>query len=85
MLKKSSLDRKKFKKEELILLQKLDLNDISVVMPENLAQLLIWTSELARHNHALLIQNLNELKLVDESDNNKKQELNEKIKLKIST
>ena len=79
MLKKSSLDRKKFKKEELILLQKLDLNDISVVMPENLAQLLIWTSELARHNHALLIQNLNELKLVDESDNNKKQELNEKI------
>ncbi len=79
MLKKSSLEREKFKKEELILLQKLDLNDISVDMPENFAQLLIWTSELARHNHALLIQNLNELKLVDESNQEIIQELNEKI------
>lgn len=79
MLDKTSLNRKTFKQDELILIKKLDLNELQVVMPENLAQLLIWTSDLARYNHALLIQNLNELKFVDENDKNRKQELNEKI------
>ena len=56
MLKKSSLERDKFKKEELTLLQKLDVNDISITMPENLAQLLIWTSDLAQYDHAMFIK-----------------------------
>ena len=54
MLKKSSLERDKFKKEELTLLQKLDVNDISITMPENLAQLLIWTSDLAQYDLSLI-------------------------------
>ena len=64
MLKKSSLERDKFKKEELTLLQKLDVNDISITMPENLAQLLIWTSDLAQYDHAMFINNSFKTKLV---------------------
>lgn len=79
MLDKTSVHRKTFKQEELILIKKLDLNETTVAMPENLFQLLIWTSELAQYNHALFIQNKNELKLVGESDSNKKQELDDKI------
>ena len=47
MLKRSSLERKEFKQEELALMKKLDLNDIEIIKSDNLAQLLIWTSELA--------------------------------------
>lgn len=79
MLKKSSLQRKKFNQEELNPVKKLDLTDITVAMPENLAQLLIWTSKLAQHNHAMFIQVNNELELVEENDQSKKRELNEKI------
>ena len=79
MLDKTSVHRKKFKQEELILIKKIDLNEITVAMPENLAQLLIWTSQLAQHDHALLIQKMHELKLIDDNDKNKKQELNEQI------
>ncbi len=79
MLEKTSVHMKTFKQEELILIKKLDKDEIKVAMPENLAQLLIWTSDLAQHNHALFIENINELKLVDENDQNKRQELNEKI------
>ena len=80
MLKHSSLQRKKFSQEELTLVNKLDLTNIPVAMPENLVQLMIWTSELAQHNHALFIQHKNELVLLNENDQDKKQELNEKIK-----
>ncbi|CAP02951.1 hypothetical protein ABSDF_p20008 (plasmid) [Acinetobacter baumannii SDF] len=79
MLDKKSVHRKTFKQEELILIKKLDLNETTVAMPENLFQLLIWTSDLAQHNHALFIQNKNELELVGENDQNKKQELTDKI------
>jgi hypothetical protein len=37
-------------------MKKLDLNDIEVIFPENLNQLLIWTSELAQHNHAQFVE-----------------------------
>lgn len=80
MLKKSSLQREKFKKEELTLFKKLDLNDISIAVPENLAQLLIWTSNLAQYDHALFIQKNQELALVAETDQEKRQELDEQIK-----
>ena len=68
MLKKSSLERDKFKKEELTLLQKLDVNDISITMPENLAQLLIWTSDLAQYDHAMFIKSIKELETIAEND-----------------
>jgi hypothetical protein len=37
-------------------------------MPENLDQLLIWTSELAQYNHAQFLTIPNKLKLVDEDN-----------------
>ena len=80
MLKHSSLQRKKFSQEELTLVNKLDLTKIPVAMPDNLIQLMIWTSELAQHNHALFIQHKNELEFLDENDRDKKQELAERIK-----
>ena len=43
-------------------MKKLDLNDIEVIFPENLNQLLIWTSELAQHNHTQFIKFSNKLK-----------------------
>ena len=68
MLKQSSLQRKEFKQKELGLMKKLDLNDIEVIFPENLNQLLIWTSELAQHNHTQFIKFSNKLKLVAEDN-----------------
>lgn len=49
-------------------------------MPENLAQLLIWTSELGQYHHALFIQKSQELALVADIDQEKRQEINEQIK-----
>ena len=46
MLKQSSLERKEFKHEELALMKKLDFNDIEIIQPDNLGQILIWTSKL---------------------------------------
>ena len=40
--------------------------------PENLAQILIWTSELAQYHHALFIQSSQKLELISENDKNKK-------------
>ena len=79
MLKKSSLERDKFKKEELTLLQKLDVNDISITMPENLAQLLIWTSDLAQYDHAMFIKSIKELETIAENDQEKQQQLQDQI------
>ena len=77
MLKRSSLQRKEFKQEELALMKKLDLNDIEIIKSDNLAQLLIWTSELAQHNHAQFIEFSNRLENVDEIE--EREEINKKI------
>ena len=79
MLKKSSLERKKFKKEELTLIQKLDLKELTVAMPENLTQLLIWTSDLAQYDHAMFIKNIKELEIIVETDQKKSQQLQDQI------
>lgn len=79
MLTYSSLLRKEFNQEELTLIKKLDLSNIPITMPENLVQLLIWTSELAQYHHALFIQSSQKLELIPENDKNKKQELNNLI------
>lgn len=77
MLKRSSLERKEFKQEELTLMKKLDLNHIEIIKSDNLAQLLIWTSELAQHNHAQFIEFSNKLENIDEIE--EREEINKKI------
>ncbi|EPF73982.1 hypothetical protein F945_01861 [Acinetobacter rudis CIP 110305] len=62
-------------------MKRLDLSNIPITMPENLAQILIWTSKLAQYHHALFIQSSQKLELITENDKNKKQELNDLIKL----
>ena len=52
MLKHSSLERKEFKHEELALIKKLDFNEIEIITPDNLGQILIWTSKLAEYHNA---------------------------------
>lgn len=79
MLTYTSLLQKEFNQEELTLMKRLDLSNIP--MPENLAQILIWTSKLAQYHHALFIQSSQKLELITENDKNKKQELNDLIKL----
>jgi len=81
MLTYTSLLQKEFNQEELTLMKRLDLSNIPITMPENLAQILIWTSELAQYHHALFIQSSQKLELITENDKNKKQELNDLIKL----
>ncbi|MEI1677604.1 hypothetical protein V8P80_07780 [Acinetobacter baumannii] len=81
MLTYTSLARKEFNQEEITLIRKLDLSTIPITMPENLAQLLIWTSELAQYHHALFIQSSQKLELIAENEKNKKKELNDLIKL----
>ena len=81
MLTYTSLLQKEFNQEELTLMKRLDLSNIPITMPENLAQILIWTSELAQYHHALFIQSSQKLELISENDKNKKQELNDLIKL----
>ena len=77
MLKQSSLQRKEFKQEELALMKKLDLNDIEIIKSDNLAQLLIWTSELAEYHHAQFIEFSHKLDHVDEIE--EREEINKKI------
>ena len=77
MLKRSSLERKEFKQEELTLMKKLDFNHIEIIKSDNLAQLLIWTSELAQHNHAQFIEFSNKLENIDEIE--EREEINKKI------
>ena len=77
MLKRSSLQRKEFKHEELALMKKLDFNDIEIIKSDNLVQLLIWTSELAQHNHAQFIEFSNKLDHVDELE--EREEVSKKI------
>ena len=72
MLKRSSLQKKEFKHEELVLMKKLDFNDIEIIKSDNLAQLLIWTSELAQHNHAQFIEFSNKLENIDEIEEREK-------------
>ncbi|EHU2482781.1 hypothetical protein [Acinetobacter baumannii] len=81
MLTYTSLLQKEFNQEELTLMKRLDLSNIPITMPENLAQILIWTSKLAQYHHALFIQSSQKLELITENDKNKKQELNDLIKL----
>ena len=80
MLKRSSLERKEFKQEELTLMKKLDFNHIEIIKSDNLAQLLIWTSELAQHNHAQFIEFSNKLGLMAEDNVEEREEINKKIK-----
>ena len=77
MLKRSSLERKEFKQEELALMKKLDLNDIEIIKSDNLAQLLIWTSELAEYHHAQFIEFSHKLDHVDEIE--EREDINKKI------
>ena len=77
MLKRSSLQRKEFKHEELALMKKLDFNDIEIIKSDNLVQLLIWTSELAQYNHAQFIEFSNKLDHVDELE--EREEVSKKI------
>ena len=81
MLTYTSLLQKEFNQEELTLMKRLDLSNIPITMPENLAQILIWTSKLAQYHHALFIQSSQKLELITENDKNKKQELNDLFKL----
>lgn len=81
MLTYTSLLRKEFNQEELSLMKKLYLSNTPITMPENLAQILIWTSKLAQYHHALFIQSSQKLERIVENDNNKKQELYDLIKL----
>nr|WP_010591285.1 hypothetical protein [Acinetobacter bereziniae] len=71
MLTYTSLLQKEFNQEELTLMKRLDLSNIPITMPENLAQILIWTSELAQYHHALFIQSSQKLELISENDKNK--------------
>ena len=77
MLNRSSLERKEFKQEELALMKKLDLNDIEIIKSDNLAQLLIWTSELAEYHHAQFIEFSHKLDHVDEIE--EREDINKKI------
>jgi hypothetical protein len=59
-------------------MKKLDLNDIEIIKSDNLAQLLIWTSELAEYHHAQFIEFSHKLDHVDEIE--EREEINKKIK-----
>ena len=80
MLQRSSLERKEFKEDELKLIKKFDVKNLAVIFPENLNQLLIWTSELAQHNHAQFIEFSNKLGLMAEDNVEEREEINKKIK-----
>ena len=77
MLKQSSLERKEFKHEELALMKKLDFNDIEIIQPDNLGQILIWTSKLAEYHHAQFVEFSHKLDIVDEIE--EREEINNKI------
>ena len=77
MLKQSSLERKEFKHEELALMKKLDFNDIEIIQPDNLGQILIWTSKLAEYHHAKFVEFSQKLNIVDEIA--EREEINNKI------
>ena len=77
MLKRSSLERKEFKQEELTLMKKLDLNHIEIIKSDNLAQLLIWTSELAEYHHAQFIEFSHKLDHVDEIE--EREDINKRL------
>ena len=77
MLKQSSLERKEFKHEELALMKKLDFNDIEIIQPDNLGQILIWTSKLAEYHHAQFIEFSHKLDHVDEIE--EREDINKKI------
>ena len=53
-------------------MKKLDFNHIEIIKSDNLAQLLIWTSELAQHNHAQFIEFSNKLENIDEIEEREK-------------
>ena len=78
MLKRSSLQKKEFKQDELTQMKRLDFNDIEIIKSDNLGQLLIWTSELAQYNHAQYIEFSHKLKNVEEVE--EREEINNKIK-----
>ena len=77
MLKQSSLERKEFKHEELALMKKLDFNDIEIIQPDNLGQILIWTSKLAEYHHAQFVEFSHKLDHVDEIE--EREDINKKI------
>ena len=77
MLKRSSLQKKEFKHEELVLMKKLDFNDIEIIKSDNLGQLLIWTSELAQYHHAQFIEFSHKLDHADEIED--REDINKKI------
>ena len=77
MLKQSSLERKEFKHEELALMKKLDFNDIEIIQPDNLGQILIWTSKLAEYHHAQFVEFSHKLNIVDKIE--EREEINNKI------
>ena len=56
MLKRSSLQKKEFKQDELTQMKRLDFNDIEIIKPDNLGQILIWTSKLAEYHHAQFVE-----------------------------
>ena len=72
MLKQSSLERKEFKHEELALMKKLDFNDIEIIQPDNLGQILIWTSKLAEYHHAQFVEFSHKLNIVDKIEEEKR-------------
>ena len=78
MLKRSSLQKKEFKQDELTQMKRLDFNDIEIIKSDNLGKLLIWTSELAQYNHAQYIEFSHKLKNVEEVE--EREEINNKIK-----
>lgn len=60
MLNKKSLKRTSFNQEELEYLKPKNWLNTSAPMPENLGQLMIWTSELAQYYYAFSIEHYRE-------------------------
>ena len=77
MLKRSSLQKKEFKQDELTQMKRLDFNDIEIIKPDNLGQILIWTSKLAEYHHAQFVEFSHKLDIVDEIE--EREDINKKI------
>lgn len=74
MLNKQSLKRTSFSQEELVYLKPKNWLNTSAPMPENIGQLLIWTSELAQYYYNFPIEHYRELEATENSNKDQSEE-----------
>ncbi|MBF7699266.1 hypothetical protein [Acinetobacter pollinis] len=74
MLNKESLKRTSFSQEELVYLKPKNWLNTSVPVPENIDQLLIWTSELAQYYYNFSIEHYREVEATENSNKDQSEE-----------